>query len=248
MNSYLLALCGIPASGKTEVALKLQEALGELGEIRIVSTDKWRDDAFYASFTPEKENEVRENALEETREYLTQGFSVIHDDTNYYSSMRHELYILAMENEYSFGIIHVKVSLEKAMEWNNQREHPLSEDIITKIHERFDTPGSKYTWDNPICIVDPSKKKVEDFIPQIVKKVSKLKPLEFPKKAIPGYAEFYDKLTRQIVNSFLKDAKEMRENVEVSEIRKEVLKKAIDSNMTSEQVKEILTEKLNDLL
>ncbi|MFW9918755.1 MAG: AAA family ATPase [Candidatus Thorarchaeota archaeon] len=247
MNRYLLVLCGIPASGKTTLAMKLQELLATKGEIRLVSTDRWRDRAYYEDFTPEKENEVREQAIEETRDYLAQGFSVIHDDTNYYASMRHELYILAMENEYSFGIIHIETPLEIAMEWNKQRENPLSEDIIMKIHERFDIPGSRYSWDNPIDHVDLSKIDLNLVVPQLVKKLDKLQPLEFPKKAIPGYAEFYDKLTRQIVNAFLKDAEEMRENPEVSNLRKEVLKEAIAGNMTSDQVRQLLLTKLENL-
>ncbi len=247
MNRYLLVLCGLPASGKTDLAIKLQEALAETVEVRLVTTDQWRDSAYYANFTPEKENDVREKALEETRAHLAQGLSVIHDDTNYYSSMRHELYILAMENEYSFGIIHVRVPLETALEWNAKRERPLSEHIITKIHERFDIPGSRYTWDKPVCTVDPLKKNISESISQIMKKLQKLEPVEFPKKAIPGYAEFYDKLTRQIVNAFLRDAKDMRENSKVSDIRKDVLKEAIEGNMTSDQVREILSARLDEL-
>jgi len=247
MTQYLLVLCGIPSSGKTTLATKLLEYLSTELEVKLVSTDKWRDDTYYSDFTPEKENEVREKALAETRMHISEGLTVIHDDTNYYASMRHELYILAMESEYCFGIIHVDVPLQVATKWNNLRDRPLPEEVITRIHERFDIPGSKYAWDKPLETINPSKRKPEEMLPKIVKRMKKLEPLEFPKKAIPGYAEFYDKLTRQIVNKFLRESKNMRENSMVSEIRKEVLQLAISGNMTTDDVEQMLHMRLEEL-
>lgn len=248
MKRYLLALCGIPASGKSTLAVKLHEYLYPEEDVKIVGTDQWRNRAYYSEFTPEKENEVRNAALRRTRQYLAEGMSVIHDDTNYYASMRHELYVIAMEKECCFGIIHVNTPLKIAKEWNEQRENPLPEEIIVRIYERFDIPGSKYTWDKPLEKINLAEVELEEVLPRIALGIRNLEPLSFPMKSIPGYAEFYDRLTRQVINSFLQEEKVLRGNPEIVDIRKDVLKKAIAENLSLDQVENLLRERLQALV
>ncbi|MFW9864373.1 MAG: AAA family ATPase, partial [Candidatus Thorarchaeota archaeon] len=95
MERFLLALCGIPSSGKTTLARAIKDHLMKEIKVEIVSTDRWRDEEFYSDFKPEKERRVRREALEKTRRLVQDGMSVIHDDTNYYASMRHELFAIA---------------------------------------------------------------------------------------------------------------------------------------------------------
>jgi O-phosphoseryl-tRNA(Sec) kinase len=116
MKQFLLVLCGIPASGKSTLANEIKNVLNQRVELEIVSTDKWRDEAYYSSFSPEKETQVRERALKRTSFLLSIGTSVIHDDTNYYTSMRHELYDLARINECVFAVVYVATPLDIALE------------------------------------------------------------------------------------------------------------------------------------
>ncbi len=245
MGPFLLALCGIPASGKTTFASRIQERFSsEECETMLVSTDEWRNDSYYSNFIPEKENAVRKNALEKTRQALLQRINVIHDDTNYYASMRHDLYNLAIEHAYAFGVVFIRTPLDIALEWNRDRERPLPDSVIEKINDRLDVPGSKYTWDTPIATVDMAKDDIDGCIDTIKKKLGILRPSRPLGKPVPGDAEFYDGLTRRIVHEFLKERKELRRTREISRIRKQVLKEAITHRMDSEEVRWTLLSRL----
>ncbi|MFW9926920.1 MAG: AAA family ATPase, partial [Candidatus Thorarchaeota archaeon] len=105
MNRFILALCGLPASGKSTLADAIKMALNS--NVEIVRTDDWRNDAYYTDWKPEKEKPVREAALAKVERLVSEGKSVIHDDTNYYSSMRHELLKIAIAGRAGFAIIHI---------------------------------------------------------------------------------------------------------------------------------------------
>ncbi len=56
MNQFILALCGLPASGKSSLADAIRSTVYSKGlEVEVVRTDEWRDDAYYSDFVPEKE-------------------------------------------------------------------------------------------------------------------------------------------------------------------------------------------------
>ncbi|MHA2212800.1 MAG: AAA family ATPase [Candidatus Thorarchaeota archaeon] len=148
MTQFLLIICGIPASGKTSLAEALRSALEKSNKVRIVSTDVWRDEEYYLDFKPENEKAVRKKALEHTSLHIAEGFSVISDDTNYYQSMRHELYDLARQAECTFGVVFVNTPLDTAIRWNQMRESSVPEEVVRRIDDRLDIPGSKYAWRN----------------------------------------------------------------------------------------------------
>ena len=181
MKQLLLVLCGIPASGKTILANEIKESLNKCLQMEVVSTDEWRDEVYYSSFNPENENLVRKNALEKTELLLSQGKSVIHDDTNYYTSMRHELYDLARFNECNFAIVHIDTPLLIALDWNLQREPVIPEHVIRRIHEKLDEPGTKYAWDKPIMRVDLSEIGTSEAARAIVHEIENLKPISISK-------------------------------------------------------------------
>ena len=81
MNQFILALCGLPAAGKSVLADAIQKALNY--DVEIVRTDEWRDNEYYTDWKPEKEKPVRQKALERVKKLAAEGKSVIHDDTNY---------------------------------------------------------------------------------------------------------------------------------------------------------------------
>ena len=247
MNQFLLVLCGIPASGKTTLARKLYDISSITEVVQLISTDTWRDDEYYADFQPEREQEVRKKALDATKVALRKGESVIHDDTNYYSSMRHELYSLAVEKRCKFAIVFINTPLDIALKWNTNRDVFVPSDVITRINERLDIPGSKYVWDVPIHQVDLSSEDVIDAAKGILGALNNLKPIHTEPPASPGIAEKYDKATREIVSEFLIQEPKLRQNPEVSHIRRKVMHHAVKKETSLEDTRRLLLEELSKL-
>lgn len=249
MNQFILALCGLPASGKSALADAIQEALN--AEVVIVRTDDWRDDEYYTDWRPEREKPVRKIALERVRNLAAEGMSVIHDDTNYYASMRHELFEVALENKCAFAIIHVSTPVNTALQWNRTREDsPIPDSVIEDIFERFDVPGQRYLWDNAELEVDMDTQDVSIVIPEILEILDNLEPVKTPGPKADTSTEFekLDTQTRQTVSEFLLQHPELRGNREVSIIRRNILRKASIEGLPLKEVSETLIEELNKML
>ncbi len=52
MTKFLLALCGLPVSGKTTLAEQIRRSLEMPSKVQIVSADQWRDREYYSRFEP----------------------------------------------------------------------------------------------------------------------------------------------------------------------------------------------------
>ena len=248
MNKFILALCGLPASGKSTLADAIQKALDF--EVEIVSTDEWRDESYYTDWKPEKEKPVRQAALAKVRKLVKEGKSVIHDDTNYYTSMRHELFEIAIENGYGFAIIHITTSMSTAIQWNNERadsEFPGS--VIEEIYERFDNPGKRYLWDNSNLEVDMEKQDIDIVVPEIVELLKELQPAlkENSGGIIESECNKVDTMTRRIVSEFLEEHPELRGRREVPMVRKSVLQEVHQGNLPIDRISENLLKRLNEL-
>ncbi len=245
MNQFLLVLCGLPASGKTTLAMEIKKQAAPEIEIQIVSTDKWRDDAYYAEFRPENEQTVRERALRSTDMLLNTGKNVVHDDTNYYASMRHELYDIARMTECVFAVVHVNTPLKTALDWSLTRKPVIPEHVITSINERFDIPGSKYKWDQPIHSVDPSTEELWIAAGQILDCIQTLKPLSLEKPYTGETIEdLRDRVTRRVVSKFLWENPFHRKDPEVHQLRKSMLREAKKEDLTAKETRERLSRQL----
>jgi O-phosphoseryl-tRNA(Sec) kinase len=248
MTQFLLVLCGIPASGKTTLAEQLVTTLRSDYNVELVSTDYWRDEVYYSNFKPENERNVRAIALQRTKELLSTGHSVVHDDSNYYESMRHDLYNLAAEQGCAFGVIHVATPINVALKWNLLREQAVPTEVVEQISERFDIPGLKYSWDLPIVRLDMSTIGPEEAISEIRRRMSRLVPILPEVKSSPGTSEEYDKYTRDIVCVFLEREPALQNKPEVSRIRREVLRQAMKHNQPMSTVRAALWERLERLV
>jgi tRNA uridine 5-carbamoylmethylation protein Kti12 len=247
MEQFLLAMCGIPSSGKTTLARAIKDHLMNEIKVEIVSTDRWRDEEFYSEFKPEKEHKVRWEALEDTRSLVQGGISVIHDDTNYYASMRHELFAIAKENKIAFAVVHVSTPVEHAVQWNMKRVKPVPDGVVEKIADRLDVPGSKYAWDKPIATYnlmeeDPSKAGAE-----IVERLDNLIAISSEARSSDkSMGNLLDTITRQVVKQFLDENPSMRENALVSKERRSLLKMAKKKGLspleTEQRLEAILLE------
>ncbi len=217
-------------------------------EIELVSTDKWRDDEYYADFRPDNEKVVRERALRKTDMLLGIGKNVVHDDTNYYASMRHELYDIARMKRCVFAVIHVKTPIETALDWNLTRKPVIPEHVITSINERLDIPGSKYRWDQPLLSVDLSTEDVWMAAGQILEGILALKPLSLERPYTGETVEdLRDRVTRQVVSKFLWENPFHRSDPEVHRLRKSVLREAKEDGLTARETEERLSRQLAKL-
>jgi O-phosphoseryl-tRNA(Sec) kinase len=248
MTEFLLALCGLPASGKTTLAEEIRTNLKPRTRVEIVSTDQWRDKEYCSKFQPEKEHAVRQSALETTREILSNGKSVIHDDTNYYSSMRHELYSIAKETVCAFAVVYVSTPLEVALKWNQSRGVPIPKEVILKIADNFEPPGSKYEWDKPVAVVDLSQTIVKDAALEVTRAIQALKP-SYQNTSIEREQELdlLDIATRQAVATFLGQFESFRNDPRIHRIRTMALAECRKRNATPEEARELVAAELDRL-
>ena len=252
MNQFLLALCGLPASGKSSLADAIRVAIRSKGHIvEVVRTDDWRDYTYYSDFVPEKEGEVRQAALAKVETLIGKGKSVIHDDTNYYNSMRHELLEIAIDAKCAFGIIHVTTPIEEALKWNRERPGTrIPEYVIQRISERFDRPGARYLWDCPLAEVDMHTADLDSAVDEIVNTLHTLEVIRQSKPTLVSDSKFekLDRVTRNTVSGFLQNHPELRGDREVSIIRQRVLKRAANDRIGLKMVKDILLQELQALI
>jgi O-phosphoseryl-tRNA(Sec) kinase len=249
MTQFVLALCGLPASGKSALADAIQKALKP--EVEIVRTDDWRDDSYYTDWTPEKEGPVRQAALDKVEKLITQGKSVIHDDTNYYNSMRHELFKIALDKRCAFTVVHVSTPVDIAIRWNNERPNTrIPDSVIERINERFDLPGRRYLWDYSLMDVNMAVNDIDTMVSEIAKRIQELDIATEPEPRLVTTTEFemLDVETRRIVSEFLQKHPDLRGNREVSEIRRSILKHATERKLPLNEVYELLLEGLEKLL
>lgn len=249
MTQFLLVLCGLPASGKSALADAIQVEMDS--GIEIVRTDDWRDDKYYTDWKPEREKPVRQAALEKTRSLVSSGKSVIHDDTNYYASMRHELFDVAVESGCAFAIVHVTTPLTTALKWNRERESSrVPDSVIKDIFERFDDPGRRYLWDNAEYEVDMEIQDPKIVANEIAQILEVLEPAIKPTPRAVTSTEFerLDTELRLLVSEFLQEHPELRGKREVSIIRRSVLRSASEREVPVKGVGQILLAELNKLL
>lgn len=249
MQQFLLALCGLPASGKSALADAIYQALNS--NVVIVRTDDWRGDSYYTDWKPEKEAAVRESALKEAESLIKRKMSVIHDDTNYYNSMRHELFKIAVKHGCSFAVVHVSTPLDVALRWNRERmETRIPDSVIEGINERFDLPGKRYLWDDAIGEVNMATDGLDVVIPEIIGSLKELEPAREPtlKPVIRNEFERLDIETRRTISEFLSEHPELRRNRQIPKIRRDILRAAIKRSTPIKQAKEELLKKLDELL
>jgi len=252
MTPILIALCGIPASGKSTLAESVVRILQREMQIKVVSTDDLRDEEYHRDFSPEKERIVRCQTLRIAADYLHRSVSVIHDDTNYYSSMRHDLRMVAQRASAGFAIVHVATPLETAILWNSRRERPVPEHVLRRIAERLDPPGSRYAWDTPVAVIDMSEIQPTAAAEIVIKS---LRCVMFPdnegvreaQSDSSSIASRLDSLTRHVVAEYLSRHPEHRHGRRVSRVRREVLRHALRSGLSDGQVLELLRARLREL-
>jgi O-phosphoseryl-tRNA(Sec) kinase len=177
-EGFLIALCGLPSSGKSYFARHLKGKLENIKdnslEVVIIDPDKIRTEIFGKVFDPTKETEVRDIFYKKTTDNLKNNKIVIADDINYYTSMRSVLKNAAVNLGKKYLLIYINTPLNKCKKWNETRNASIPNTLIEDIASRFETPGKKYKWDRPFYQIDFSKENIDTYIEQFMENLNNL--------------------------------------------------------------------------
>jgi tRNA uridine 5-carbamoylmethylation protein Kti12 len=253
-SNFLIILVGLPASGKSTFAFKLKETL-ELrfhNKVKIIDPDLIRDKMFPDSFNFKNESKIREKNLQLVEEHLSRGEIVISDDLNYYSSMRHDLKLIADKLNVKYYIIHISTPLAICVKRNEERGTPIPNKVIHNIYSKFDN-FDKYKWDTPFETYDFAE---DGDFPQFLETINKkilvnLKEKENNKEFLPttSILEKLELITRRYVGELLKNPSNRNLKEAILKYRKLYIKsrtyEELESNMILEDFKHYLEKKLN---
>lgn len=251
-------MVGLPASGKSTIATIIKHIIEKKHEnvnVEIVDTDQIRDSLNPNKFNYQKEQLVRKESLNKIKTELKRGSIVISDDLNYYTSMRHDLKQIAENNKKKFYIIHIATPLEKCIEWNKNRGLPIPQEVIYNINKKFDYFNS-YTWDKPLISINPSKsmdleKELNKIVILIEEKLAIKainKHAERKRNSKQRYHEKLDRITRDLIAEISQKDECQPFMKKISKIRKEFIKKNIDTLLNKTQIREQFFESINKRL
>lgn len=145
----ILVLVGIPASGKSTWAT--QQVLDKPREYKIVSKDMLRDMIDVGKYSATKEEHIcyiRDSIIEY---YVTQGYTVIVDDTNF--NTKHWIALNALAD--TLGCIleekYVGISLQEAITRNEKRDKDIPKEAIIHMWNTY-IRGKPHEHDSSLTI------------------------------------------------------------------------------------------------
>ncbi|MFX1425150.1 MAG: adenylyl-sulfate kinase [Promethearchaeota archaeon] len=262
-KNFIICLAGLPASGKTTFAnvlkIKIEQEFNT-EKVIVIDPDMIRKLLTPNNFDYKSEPKVREKNLTEIKEKLREGFIVISDDLNYYTSMRHDLKKISDEFKIKFFIINISTPLEICIKWNDLRGKPIPNKIIRKINRKFDNFG-KYHWDNPEIAYDMSEiqdlnKEIENLVQILKSKVRISKKILVKEHEVKNFFkkdnEKLDKITRDYAGRLLQDSNLLSMKNKIIKLRKSFIKlqknRPLKVNEIGNAFKDYLEKKLNIII
>ena len=267
--SFLIALVGLPASGKSTLANAIKKKMMQKfkvneDHISIIDPDLIRSIITENSveFDYTIEPKIRKKNLEKVRKELEQKKIVISDDLNYYRSMRHDLKLIANNLKIRFFIVHLSTPLKTCLEWNKKRGSLIPDEVIYKIQEKIDK-FDRYNWDFPIYSVDLSISKnldeVSDEILNIIEINLNLLEESFQRLKIKKVGEKIenkkrelDIFTRKMVSKMLKEQRIQSNGKKISNFRKQFINKNVNSDLSVSELvnkfEKLIRNKLEKLI
>jgi selenocysteine-specific elongation factor len=255
----LVILCGIPCAGKSTFAKELSSLLeSEYNHATVVVTsDAFRHmtPTYQHRFEPELEQFVRDATHEAVKSALRHGLVVISDDINYYASIRRHLVRAAEQSKADYAIIYVDTSLEVAIEWNRKRGEPIPKSLIEEIHSKMDEPGKEYKWDRPLIVLNPDKNSLQQLAELAAAKlhekiiIEKEQPAEKrPPKPTALLRTDLERETRRAMGEVMKRFKTLGLAAEISELRKSVVKEALEKQLCLSETIRMFFDQTESLL
>ena len=249
----LVVLAGLPAAGKTSFALRLARRLfhDHGARVLVVSSDTVREEipALREAFHPGLEAEVRPLTLDRVASGLRHGFWVVHDDLNYFRSMRFELVETARKLRVPHAFILVDTPREQCLKWNAARGRKVPDEVILKDHERFDPPGSA-PWDEPAAVVTPpgpTGKEVAELAARLMERCAAYAPppcrVPAPPRE-PSPAEKLELFSRKVMGELLRSRPAPGLGKELSLKRRELTARLIQEKRTGPEAEAVLRGEL----
>jgi len=251
----LIILTGLPASGKTTFAMKLALHLHQkYGDTAtVIDSDRIREEipALSKEFIPELEPAVRRMTLDRVESALGAGLSVIHDDLNYYRSMRFDLVTCARKLQTPHALIQLATDKEICLKYNKDRGFKVPDDVIIKDSTRFDPPGED-PWDTPIAVLkapDISDSDIELISENLIKLIDEYKPWTPNEKNTHQLkrVEELDLLCRKVVSELFKNQRPKADGKEISRQRVILLREAEEKELDDDEANSFFKEKLTPL-
>ncbi|MHC4944070.1 MAG: AAA family ATPase [Planctomycetota bacterium] len=251
----LIALAGLPAAGKSYFAEQLGSLLDQQygTRVMVIASDTVRDEivALKRQFDPEVEAQVRPLTLERIESGLAQGFSVIHDDLNYYRSMRFELVSLARDLQVPYALLHIATSVDACLKFNRDRGRKIPDEVIVKDSGRFDPPGLD-PWDEPLAVVEAPKWN-EDVLEEIAGKLASLAetytPWEppQPKSHTSSRGEELDLLSRRVIGMLHGQGKPRVDQKDLSRLRRKLVERVKEQSLSDADAEALFRDEMSVL-
>ena len=255
-ENFLICLAGLPASGKSTFAYIIKNAFKNIystSRIKIVDPDIIRDKVSHKKFDSGKEQHVRKENLKKIIRELNKGHIVISDDLNYYSSMRHDLKIIAENLNIRLIIIYIATPLEICLQWNEDRGEPIPNEVIRKINKKFDK-FDKYSWDFPYAtfilsdILDINSE-IEAFIKKLIENINNKVIIEIKRVEVSNLdIELLEKVSRSYVGSLLQNTEYFPFKDKILNLRRQFVKNNRNKFRESSDIKKSFIDYLEESL
>lgn len=132
-NRVIHMLKGLPASGKTTLALEMVKE----EKVKRISKDDLRAMLHGGKYSTETELFVLNVRNEIVKLALLRGFDVVIDDTNLNPEHEKNLRYLADVLGCQFNVIEMDTSLEECIQRDKERSKSVGEDVIRGMYEKY---------------------------------------------------------------------------------------------------------------
>lgn len=163
----LITFTGLPSSGKTKWAKKLQALLEDKIKSAKESNDPGHNYSIiyhsdetlgisHDTYTDSNmEKHARGNQMSAVKRDLSRTNFVILDSMAYIKGFRYQLYCEAKGVVTPHCVIHVMSSLETSLKWNssNDEGNKWDEDLIKQLSMRYEEPNNDTRWDSPLFTI-----------------------------------------------------------------------------------------------
>ena len=251
----LIVLTGLPAAGKSTLAKRLALALAarDEGQALVIASDTVRGEmpVLETAFLPEVEPAVRAMTRERVESALRHGFWAIHDDLNYYRSMRFEMVETARGLQVPHALVHLATPAERCLEYNATRGRTVPDEVIRKDAARFDPPGQD-PWDTPLAAYpspEISDEVMEGLLDALIALREAYLPWEPPVEVehVPTAAERMDACARSVVSELFRSGVGKADGEAVAKRRRELVKEALAEGVNRDGAEAWFRERLAPL-